>query len=213
MDVSEMITDLGDHGFTDTSTATKVRMLQDTIWEIEGLRPWPFLEATVDLDFSGSSGLSTDFPSDFKSALKLRHLSSNTVLEPVDQSDLEDRGASMTLVGQPSGYYPVGEQLYVWPIPPAGSNVVRMRYLKSSPAITSGTLSASILIPSRHHRVIVLGALVRLYDMEDDPELAARFQGHYETRLERMVQDIFRKQYDRPDYVRVIDPDEWGYDI
>jgi hypothetical protein len=212
MDVSEMLTDLGDHGFTDTSTATKVRMLQDTIWEIEGLRPWPFLESEATLTFSGSSGLASNFPAAFKTALKLKDVQRNVALDPVSESDLEDAGYDLSTVGVPKVYYPVGDKLYVWPIPPS-STTVRMRYLRSSTAISSSSVSADILIPARHHRLIVLGALVRLYDMEDDPELAARFQGHYETRLERMVDDLFRKQLDRPDHVRVHDPDAWDYDF
>lgn len=212
MDVSEMLTDLGDHGFTDTSTTTKVRMLQDTIWEMEGLRPWPFLETNVTLAFSGSSGLATNFPAEFKTALKLKDVQRNAALDPVSEADLEDAGYDLSLVGTPRVYYPVGDKLHLWPIPPA-STTVRMRYLRSSTAITSGTVSASILIPTRHHRTIVLGALVRLYDMEDDPELAARFQLHYEQRLDRMVDDLFRKQLDRPDFVRVNDPDAWDYDL
>lgn len=212
MDVSEMITDLGDHGFTDTGSLSKVRMLQDTIWEIEGLRPWPFLETSIDLTFDGSSGLATNFPSDFRSALMLKVVSSGSRLTPMDQTEVEDiAGTQLTSrVGAPVYYYPEGEQLKLWPVPSSGATV-RMRYLRSSAEISSSSVEADILIPARHHRVIVLGALVRLYDMEDDPELSSRFQGHFEKRLERMVEDVFRKQYDRSEYIRVNDPDSWDY--
>lgn len=204
-----MITDLGDHGFTDTSTLTKVRVLQDTIWEIEALRPWPFLETSIDLTFNGSSGLATNFPTNFRAALLLKNKASGLRLEPLDQSDVEDvAGTQLDTVAAPRFYYPEAEKLKLWPVPPSGTTV-RMRYLRWSDEITSGSLESAILIPARHHRVIVLGALVRLYDMEDDPELAARFQSHYEARLERMVEDLFRKQYDRPEIVRVTDPDSW----
>lgn len=211
MDVSEMITDLGDHGFTDASTNTKVRVLQDAIWEIESLRPWPFLETSINLTFDGTSGLATNFPSNFRAALLLKNAASGLRLEPVDQTDLEDlAGTQIAKVAAPVLYYPEAEKLKLWPVPPNGTTV-RMRYLRVSDKIASGTLESAILIPARHHRLIVLGALVRLYDMEDDPELAARFQSHYEARLERMVEDLFRKQYDRPEYVRVTDPDSWDY--
>jgi hypothetical protein len=210
MDVSEMITDLGDHGFTDTGTTTKVRVLQDTIWEIEGLRPWPFLETTTDLTFDGASPVPSNFPADFKAALKLRDIQRNVALNPLDKNDLENHAYDLTNVRVPEVYYPIASQLELWPIPPA-STTVRMRYLKSSAAINSGSVASAILIPARHHRVVVLGALVRLYDMEDDPELAVRFEGHYENRLLKMIEDIFRKQYDRPDFVRVDDPDSWDY--
>jgi hypothetical protein len=212
MDVAEMITDLGDHGFTDTGTLTKVRVLQDTIWEIEGLRPWPFLETSINLSFDGTSGLATNFPSNFRSALRMKNTSSGVLLEPVDAAfDLEEIvGTQITLVGSPEVYYSEAEQLKLWPVPSNGITV-RMRYIKWSDAITSSSPATAISVPVRHHRVIVLGALVRLYDMEDDPELAARFEGHFEKRIEKMVEDLFRKQYDRPEHIRVTDPDSWDY--
>lgn len=206
-----MIDDLGDHGFTDTSTTTKVRVLQDTIWEIEAARPWPFLETEITLTFAGGSGLASNFPSDFKSALQLKDVATNKVLVPLDESDLEKNGYDLSLAGTARVYYPVADQLKVWPLP-TSSDTIRMRYIQESTAITSSSVEADILIPARHHRLIVLGALVRLYDMEDDPELAVRFQQHYENRLVRIADELFRKQYDRPDYVRVDDADSWDYE-
>lgn len=212
MDVAEMVTDLGDHGFTDTGTETKVRVLQDTIWEIEALRPWPFLETSTTLDFDGSSAVATNLPTDIRAVLKVVSTASGIDLDPTTVPDLEEfAGASLTTVGAPLAYYFEGEELRLWPVPPAGTGSIRLRYLRTSAEITSGSVEADILIPKRHHRAIVLGALIRLYDMEDDPELADRFQGHYEARIERMVEDLFRKQYDRPDFIRVQDPDSWDY--
>lgn len=211
MDVSEMISDLGDHGFTDTDEDTKLRVLQDAIWEIDGLRPWPYLETSVDLTFGGSSPLATNFPADFRAALKLKNTASGVLLEPADAADVEEMsGAQLSQVATPLVYYPEAEQIRLWPVPPSGTTV-RMRYLRVSPEITAATLESALLLPKRHHRLIVLGALVRLYDMEDDVELGQRFQQHFDVRLERMVEDLFRKQYDRADYVRVHDPDSWNY--
>lgn len=211
MDVSEMITDLGDYGFTDSSTNTKVRALQKAIRRIERIRPWPFLETSANLTFDETSGLATNFPSNFRAALLLKDVNSGVRLEPVDQADLEDIvGTQLAQVGAPRYYYSEAEKLKLWPVPPNGTTV-RMRYLRNSDPITSSTLESAILIPARHHDVIVAGALVILYDMEDDPELAARQQSHYQEALAEMVEDLFRKQYDRPEFVRVTDPDSWDY--
>lgn len=211
MDVSEMLSDLGDHGFTDSPTDTKVRVLQDTIWEIEALRPWPFLEAEVTLDFDGTSAVATNLPADLRAVRKAVLLPGGIDLDPTRREDVEEfAGGALNTVGAPLSYYFEGEELRFWPVPPSGTQI-RLPYLRVSADIDSDTLEGAILIPKRHHRAIVLGALVRLYDMEDDPELADRFQGHYESRLDRMVDDLFRKQYDRPEYVRVQDPDSWDY--
>lgn len=211
MDVSEMISDLGDYGFTDSSTATKVRALQKAIRRIERARPWPFLRTKIDLTFDGSSGLATNFPANFRAAISLKNTASGKRLEPLDERDIEDIvGTQLTRVGAPLYYYDEGEKLLVWPVPPSGTTI-RMRYYRQSDAITSSTTEAGILIPARYHDVIVAGALVILYDMEDDPELAARQQSHYQEALAEMVEDLFRKQYDRPEFVRVTDPDSWDY--
>lgn len=214
MDVAEMISDLGDHGFEDTDQDTKVRMLQDAIWDIEGRRPWPFLEQSIDLTFDGTSGLAGNFPANFRTVLKMTNAASGIAINPVHVADVEEYAGAqlLTQVAPPQVYYAEGEQMKLWPVPPAGT-VVRMRFLRYSPAIVANSAASAILIPVRHHRAIVLGALVRLYDMEDDVELSQRFQGHYEERVERMVEDIFRKQLDRPDHIRVTDPDSWHYDI
>lgn len=208
-----MISDLGDHGFTDTSTATKVRMLQDAIWEIEGMFPWPFLETSITLTFDGSSPLATNFPANFRNALKLKDVQRGVVLDPTTFSDLDDMvGTQLSQVAVPRVYYPEAEKLKLWPVPPASTTVL-LRYLRWSDAISSGSAESAILLPPRYHRVVVIGALVRLYDMEDDPELAMRFQGQLDARIDRIKEDLFRKQYDRPEYVRVLDPDSWDYDL
>lgn len=212
MDVAEIISDLNDHGFTDAATTSKVRVIQDVIWEIEAIRPWPFLETKTDLSFDGTSGLASNWPTDFRAALKLKNKATGRLLEPVRQDALEEMvGVDLAKVAAPVVYYTEAEKAYLWPVPSNGTSV-RMRYLRYSAAISDTSPETAILIPKRHHRVIVLGALIRLYDMEDDPELAARFEGHYENRLQKMAEDLFLKQYDRPDYVSVIDLDLWDYE-
>jgi len=64
MDVSEIIDDLEDHGFEDTSEARKLAALNDTLWDVTGREPWPFLEKSVALSFNGSSSTPTNLPSD-----------------------------------------------------------------------------------------------------------------------------------------------------
>jgi len=69
-------------------------------------------------------------------------------------------------------------------------------------------LQASILLPPRHHQTIVLGALFRLYKMEDDPENGNMFQVDYENKIQQMHEDLFRRQYQRSDQIFVVDEDD-----
>lgn len=214
MDVTTMISDLGDHGFADTSTSTKVRMLQDAIWKIEAHRAWPFLEASIDLNFDGSNDVPSNLPTDIKAIRRAKDLSAGKRVLPIRVDELEDRiGNDYSLAGSPLFYYFEGGQLKFWPIPGAATGLVRLKYIKRSAEITSSSVESAILIPKQHHRVIVTGALMALYDMEDDTELAVRYQQYFEDGLARMVDELFHQQYDQPDHVVVTDPDDWDFDV
>jgi hypothetical protein len=113
--------------------------------------------------------------------------------------------------GSPELYYFVGEQLNVWPIPPAGSTLKLVGTRWSDP-ISDATPESGILIPRYFHRgLIVNGALQRLYAMEDDTELSPVFQSFQSAALDLATETLFTKQYDRRDHVKVIDPDSWDF--
>lgn len=209
-----MLTELGDHGFADTGTTRKLAVLQDTIYDIESREPWAFLEQSIDLAFSGSSGVATNVPSDFRSALSAKDLVTGYRIQwiPLTRfSNLMGPAGDYNLSGGPQYYYVEAGVPKFWPIPPA-TTTVRLKYHRLSPPISdtgSASLESYILLPPRHHRLIVLGALQRLYDMEDDTELAARFEGQYEARMQRMKADLQKQQYDRPDTIEVVNDDDW----
>lgn len=205
MDVQDMLDEIDDHGFTDTSTARKVAMLNDALYDAAGRDKWPHLETTITLTFDGSSAVPTNLPTDFQAPIDLIRTSDRLKLAWSRIEILDGQSIDFTETGDPTDYYLLGETLYVWPIPGA-STEVRMRYFKTPEALTSATLSAAIDWPVRYHRIITLGALSKLYDMEDDPELAVRFQQAFEQRLQVMAGDVFQRQLDRPD---VIYTDPW----
>jgi hypothetical protein len=88
---------------------------------------------------------------------------------------------------------------------------VRLKYLRSSAAIDENSLDTAILIPKRHKHTILYGALVDLYDIDDDPDIAARNEAKYEARVLRMQKELFERQFDRPDFIHATDPDDWDY--
>lgn len=205
MTVQDIIDELNDHGFTDTSTARKVALINDTVWDICSREPWPFLEESIDLTFDGSSAIPTNWPTDFRAALVLVDPSNGSLLEPKRLDALEKESAEdIDTVDTPTAYYFVGNQLRLFPVPNDGTTI-RMRYLRLHPTLTSSSGAADILIPAQHHRAISLGALYKLYDMEDDFDISQRFQGEYESRLASMRSELWMRQYDRPD--RIFDVD------
>lgn len=209
MDSQAMITALNDHGFTDESTTAKVRALQESVWDIEGREPWPFIEKTATLAFNGSSSAPTNLPSDFRAATYLRLIGQSQKLRPVEPDELETlANGDLVGVGYSRAYYFEAGILRVWPVPSA-TDTAWLRYLRWSAAITDTSLETDFLIPKQFHRLIVYGALWKLYDMEDDPELATRFEQHYENGLGQMRAALWARQYDEPQHIRITDPDDY----
>jgi hypothetical protein len=212
MDIPTLIDLLDEYGFADSDSGLKLSHIQGAIWQIEGHKPWPFLETSVDLNFNGSSGTATNLPSDFRAALRLKDLSTGDRITPVRLDDAEDHiGKEYTEVGNPSFYYFEGGQLKVWPLPTSGDARLRLKYIRWSTAVTEASEESDILIPKQYHEAILYGALLRLLDSEDDPELSVRYQGHYDLRLQQMESTLFQLQFDRPDVIAITDPDDWDF--
>jgi hypothetical protein len=209
MDVSEILSELVDHGFEDTSTERKLAKINDAIWDIESREPWPFLEKTVSLNFDGTSPTPTNMPADFKTALWLYDNTNAVTIWPERLSTVRDRyGNTIGQVGDPASYYFVAGQIRLYPVPPASTGRFQLDYIATQTEVVEGTLQASILLPPRHHQTIVLGALFRLYKMEDDPENGNMFQVDYENKIQQMHEDLFRRQYQRSDQIFVVDEDD-----
>jgi len=66
-----------------------------------------------------------------------------------------------------------------------------------------------VLLPSRHHKAIVYGALSKLYVMQDDIELGAYFSQLMENRIQTMTDDVMHRQFDRPDYILDVTTPYW----
>lgn len=204
-----MLTELSDHGFSDETTGRKVAMLNDTLWDIESRGNWPWLEKTATLDFDGTNPNPTNIPTDFKTVLWLYDNTNGTTIWPERWSTIRDRhGNQINQVDNPVSYYFVGSQLRLWPVPVASTGRFQLDYQAAQTAITETSPESALLLPPQHHRVVVLGALWRLYKMEDDPENGAMFQQDYEDRIKRMADDLYTRQLQRADQIFVIDEDD-----
>lgn len=213
MNVSDIIAELDDNGFADTDVTRKIALINDVIQDVCSREPWPFLEKTASVTLTAGVEQVT-LPSDFRAALSLV-IPGVGILTP-ERMDTVTKSyisvASATSVpSRPTLYYFIGSAMYLYPAPDVNYTAT-LRYLSVSADVDSNTLAANIIIPQRHCRVITLGTLARLNAMEDDPELSALFDGMYEARIQRMEQDLWKRQYDRPDRVVDLwnDYDYWG---
>lgn len=213
MDVPSMFQEFQDHGFNDVSPDRMLSIIQDTVWQIEGLRAWPFLMTTWSLTFDGTNSFPTVWPQDpiLRASIRLIDQSTGRRILPVRAEEAFSRqGIEGSQIGTPMYYYFVGQQLNVFPIP--NPTTMLLYGAQWSDPLTTTSTESAFLIPKQFHRgLIVNGALQRLYAMEDDTELAPLFQGYQSAAMDMAVEALFKQQYDRGDHVRVEDPDSWEW--
>lgn len=208
-----MISEFQDHGFNDVSNTRMVDIIQDTVWQIEGLKAWPFLMTTWSLTFDGTHSYPTVWPvtPTMRASVRLIDQSTGRRILPIRAEEaLTRQGIEGSQSGSPMFYYFIGTQLNVFPTPTA--TTMTLYGAQWSPAINASSPESAFLIPPQFHRsLIVNGALQRLYAMEDDTELAPVFQSYQSAALEMATEALFKQQYDRGDHVRVEDPDSWEW--
>jgi hypothetical protein len=203
--VSEMLSEIRDHGFDDLTDTRILGFLNDTYEDVCSREPWPFLEATASVTVN-ASGRVTD-PTDVGKVLAMSHTTSGMPnIHPIRLEQItQQAGDRLTETGDSVAYYFIGNELYLWPIPSSPSIV--LRYLRTPAALTV-TPDSSPILP-RHQRVLVLGALVKCYALEDDPENAASFQQQFENRLLQMRTDLWTRQFDETEVMLDVEDDDW----
>lgn len=109
--------------------------------------------------------------------------------------------------GGASNYFFIGETLRFFPNVALGTTY-RVLYLISPPPLDVTTTLVP-LIPTKHHRLIVLLALEKAYTMNDDTDIAAQIRQQYELRLAKAKQDLWMRQYDLPDHIVDVRDDDY----
>lgn len=202
--VSEMIAEIRDFGFDDLTDTRLLGFLNDTYWDVCSREPWPFLEATASATVDTSGKVTS--PTDIGKVLRLVDTGTGAALQPVRLDDHTGGNAvQLALTGNPDRYFFIGSDVYVYPI--STSNSLTIRYVRVPPPLTS-TPDSSPILPLRHHRVIVLGSLVKCYMMEDDPDNAALNTNAFEQRISQMRSDLWVQQYDRTQIIQDVDEDD-----
>ena len=203
--VQDIMDAMTDHGFSDTTTNRKIELINDAYQDICSREAWPFLEKQVSVNTSaGTAALAQ--PADMSDAISIVIDSTSDILVPMRLDDLTKRfSGSLTQQGKPAYYYFIAGQITLYPIP----NTVYALTLSyvSSPTKLANTTDVPLL-PDRHARAILLGAVASAYDMEDDTDLAMKFDAKFEKRIATMKYDLMSRQFDRPDTVY----DMYGFD-
>jgi hypothetical protein len=150
------------------------------------------------LTVAGNATLASQ-PTDFSDALSLVINTSSIALVPIRLDDLTKRfTGNLTQPGIPSYYYFVGSQINLYPVPDS-IYTIKLSYISSPVKLTAA--GDTPVLPDRHARVILLGAVASAYDMEDDTDLALKFDQKFERRIATMKYDLMTQQFDRTDTV------------
>ena len=213
MILSDMYKEFSLYGFDDLTDSQKLLLLNESYFDIVTREPWPFLESLVTLTVPAATSKVTNnsfsgSPTDVNSVLSLVDVTNNIVVVP-ERTDVVQKNYFLDkAVAFPDRYYFVGDDLYLYPATSASTKYNLFYTRIPTEAITT---SDTFMIPSRHHSVIIYGALVKAYLVNDDPQ-AAMFQNMFESRYQQMRNDVWMNQYDRTDRIHVLtDSYDWNY--
>ena len=209
MTIDQMFAEMDLYGFEDFDDDAKLILINEAYFDIVTREAWPFMEGLATIT-QPSADDTLNVPSNFQTVLSLVDTDNNIVLEP-ERNDVVEKNIRLNAdSGSPTKYYFVGETLYLYPSDNTGTTY-RLYYIKSPSVLTVDSVPADILIPARHHSIIVYGALVKAFLVNDDPQ-AAVFQNMFESRYMQMRNDVWMRQYDRPERIHVItDSHDWAY--
>jgi len=207
--IDQMFTEMDLYGFEDFDDDAKLILINEAYFDVVTREAWPFMEGLVTIA-QPSADDTLNVPTNFQAVLSLVDTDNNIVLEP-ERNDVIEKNVRLNAdSGSPNKYYFVGETLYLYPSDNTGTTY-RLYYIKAPSTLTVDSVVADILIPARHHSIIVYGALVKAFLVNDDPQ-AAVFQNMFESRYMQMRNDVWMRQYDRPERIHVItDSHDWAY--
>lgn len=217
MTLDEMYTMMELYGFDDFDDSQKLMLLNEAYFDVVTREPWPFMEKLVSALVvpSGTTQITNNSysgsPTDVNSVTSFIDSTHNIIMMPERNDTIEKKYQSGDFTNAtPSVYYFVGEDVFVYP-QTAGDTTYRLSYICTPDPLESDTVEADILIPKRHHAIIVYGALVKAFLVNDDPQ-AMVFQNMFESKYQQMRNDLWMQQYDRTDQIQVMtDSYDWSY--
>ena len=207
--IDTLIDTMEDYGFDDLSRSTLARLIDDAHKELCLREAWPFLEREETItQAAGDNTVSTTLT--LNKVLALVNATNKHVLLPLrTDGQLKDFVGDLSLTGDPTHYYFIGDSLYLWPTPSAATSL-RIRFLTEPTTLVETSQDSAVLWPARHDSVVLYAALSKAYFINDDPQGAA-LQQVMEARLQTARADLWMKQYDRTDRVIILDDDEFVF--
>ena len=215
MDVPTILDNFISYGYETDDELTddrKLEAINEAYWDACSREAWPFLEASVTLTYDGLGGnTAQNDPGDIGVVTTIVR-SDGAIIDTWRRDDfLENYGSVLTQTGSPRLFYMEAEHIKVWPIPSAADSIT-VQYIRVPAALTDVSAESAIALPPRWHRSVLLkGALIELAILQDDPDTAQVYKAEYEEGIARMTEDLFPQQTMRPDFIHVVDSDNYDY--
>lgn len=203
MNVSDMITELQDHGFEDVSTTRVVAHINDAYHDVCSRIDWTWLRSIQSANSVASTATLT-LGTAWKKIHKVVCSTTDQNIPYIEYSDLidliPDPQDTSTALGEPKYFYIFDDVVYLYPIPDS-VRTYKVWTTLSSVDLLSTSVTADIAIPAQHQRVLILGALKNLYPLNDDINAASYFEQQFEKRVAWMIQDAFDRQGDSEKFI------------
>ena len=215
MTLNELYDQMDLYGFEDFEDEQKLRLLNEAYFDIVTREPWPFMETIA--TFTAPAGTTqvtnqafSGSPTNVNSVLSFIDLTNDIVITPERADVIEKTYAVADVDSTTDRYYFIGEELFLYPVLNANTSY-RLYYIRTPVEATAVTDTGAWFIPTRHHSIVLYGALVKAFLVNDDPQASA-FLNTFESRYQQMRNDLWMNQYDRTERIHVItDAYDWNY--
>jgi hypothetical protein len=175
----------GDSSNAVYSAADWLSFVNDAYTDVVTADPlWPFLEGR-DTSISLSVGdAEKPLPADVWHVLSVYNATDKLPLAPIPgraefRHYFPDPGAAL---GIPLYYRLRGNTIEFYPRP-AATTAIHLDVLVPPAALATNT---EPVFPEQFHNLLVYGALAKAYEDDENPEMAATFQGRFDRGIERM---------------------------
>ena len=190
---------------TSFSTTTLNQFINDAQRDILNSRRFGFMEAEATVTTTSGSNALTSVPTTLQTPLSLRvytPIGNAIVLPYIEYEDIDVIVPNMSLVGNtaPVRWYVFARTPYVYPNSDA-TYTLKLRYIKSPTELTSD--SSVPEIPEDFGEILVLGALKRAHEFNDDNDKAQMVQIQIDGLIEKM-DERYKRQAGSPHIMRLI---------
>jgi hypothetical protein len=212
MTVDDLLTSMNEFGFEDTDISEKQNALNFAIKNITQRKMWSFLDTVMSLTFDGSNATPSNTPADLRAVRKIIDTSTG---RRALQAHRRHGGAVRLHAdagGDPYYYYFEGRTLKVYQVPPAHADAADpLRALRGK--VASGIRRARSSSRRTATRQSCSARCSTCTTSRTTPSWRSGLSPRPRTASRCSTEAFGVKQDDEPEYIHVVDDDDWYDDF